>query len=169
MTDGLGLEGAYGATLERIKAQGRQESRLGMTALMWICYSERPLRVEELCQALAVEIGATDCNTDNVSSIRTVLSCCQGLVIVDREGSTVRLIHYTLQEYLISHRNLFQNPHSTIAETCLTYLNSHQVMALSDSRAQSTQHLPLLQCSSLCWGAHMKKEFSDGGKALALT
>ena len=114
MTYGLGLEDAYGTTLERIKAQGGQKSSLGMTALMWICHSERPLRAEELCQALAVEVGTIDCNTDKISSIRTVLSCCQGLVIVDKEGSTVRLIHYTLQEYLTSHRNLFLSPHSKL-------------------------------------------------------
>jgi len=140
MTDGLGLEDVYGATLGRIKAQGGQKSKLGMTALMWICHSERPLGAKELCQALAVEIGAIDCNADNISSIRTVLSCCQGLAMVDKEGSTVRLIHHTLQEYLTSHRNLFPSPHMAIAETCLTYLNSQQVMALSGSRIQSTQH-----------------------------
>src|SRR5437588_7812867 len=57
MTDGLGvgLGDAYGATLERIKAQGEEKSELAMTTLMWICYSERPLRVDELCHALAVE------------------------------------------------------------------------------------------------------------------
>jgi len=168
MTDGLGLEDAYGATLQRIRGQGGQRSRFGMTALMWICHSERPLRAEELCQALAVEIGATDCNTENVSSIRTVLSCCQGLVVVDKEGSTVRLIHYTLQEYLTSHRNLFQCPHSTIAETCLTYLNSQQIIALSDSRVQQSQRPPFLEYSSLYWGAHMRKELSNDGKTLAL-
>src|SRR5207302_2032714 len=73
-TDALGLADTYGATLERIKAQGDQKSRLGLTALMWICFSERPLRPAELCQALAVEIGSTDYNFGNVSSIRTVLS-----------------------------------------------------------------------------------------------
>jgi len=167
MTDGL-LEDAYGSTLQRISGQGGQKSRFGMTALMWICHSERPLRARELCQALAVEIGVTDCNTENVSSIRTVLSCCQGLVVVDKEGSTVRLIHYTLQEYLTSHRNLFQCPHATIAETCLTYLNSQQIIALSDSRVQQSQRPPFLQYSSLYWGAHMRRELSNDGKTLAL-
>src|ERR1700761_7540161 len=126
MTNGLGLEAAYGPTLERIRAQGDQRCKLGVMALMWICHSERPLRAEELCQALAIKIGATDCNAGNVFSIWTVLSCCQGLVVVDKQGSTVRLIHYTLQEYLTNDRNIFQSPHSTIAETCLTYLNSQQ-------------------------------------------
>ena len=168
MTDGLGLEAAYGPTLERIKAQGGQRCKLGVMALMWICHSERPLRAEELCQALAIKIGATDCNADNVSSIRTVLSCCQGLVILDKEGSTVRLIHYTLKEYLANDGNLFRSPHSTIAETCLTYLNSQQVMTLSGSGVQSIHHLPFLEYSSLYWGVHMKKELTDCGKILAL-
>ena len=33
MTDGLGLEDVYGATIERIKAQGGDKSRLGIVAL----------------------------------------------------------------------------------------------------------------------------------------
>ena len=168
MTDGLGLEDVYGATLERIKSQGGQKSRLGMTTLMWICHSERPMGAGELCRALGVEIGLAHCNDDNVPSMRTVLSCCQGLVVVDKEGSTVRLIHYTLQEYLTSHNSLSPSPHSTIAETCLTYLNSHKVMALSGPRVQKTQHPPFLEYSSLYWGAHLKKELSDSGKTLAL-
>ena len=168
MTAGLGQEDIYGPTLDRIKAQDRYKSRIGTAALMWICLSERQLGAEELCQALAVDIGSTDYNADDAPSIQTVLSCCQGFVVVDNGGSAVRLIHYTLREYLVSHRSFFQNPHSTIAETCLTYLNSEQVLALSGSHAQITQHSPFLQYSALYWGAHMKKELSDRGKALAL-
>ena len=168
MTNGSSLQDTYGATLDRIKAQGGQKFKLGMTTLMWICHSERPMGVEELCQALGVEVGLADCNEDDVPSMLTVLSCCQGLVIVDKEGSTVRLIHYTLQEYLTTHPNFFQSPHSTIAETCLTYLNSQQVMALSGTPDWPAQHPPFLKYSSLYWGAHMKKEPSDGGKTLAL-
>ena len=170
MTAGLGLEDTYGPTLDRIKAQGSYKSRLGTTALMWICHSERQLGAEELCQALAVDIGSTDHNSDNSPSIQTVLSCCQGFVVVDNEGSAVQLIHYTLQEYLTSQRNFFWSPHSTIAEACLSYLNSEQVMALSDSLIQSVhiQHSPFLEYSSLYWGTHMKKGPSDRGKTLAL-
>ena len=97
MTDGPGLGGVYGATLGRIKGQGGEKSRLGMAALMWISHSERPLKVDELCHALGVEIGSADLDGDNVPSIETVLGCCQGLVSVDKEASTVRLIHFTLQ------------------------------------------------------------------------
>jgi len=56
---GLGLGDAYSVTIQRIKAQGGDKSRLGMEALMWISHAERPLMADELCQALAVEAGST--------------------------------------------------------------------------------------------------------------
>ena len=57
MTRGLGLGDAYSVTMARIKDQGGEKARLGMSALMWISHSERPLNANELCHALAVEIG----------------------------------------------------------------------------------------------------------------
>ena len=58
ITDGLGLEDVYGATIERIRAQGGDKSRLGMEALMWISYAEVPLSPGALCHALAIELGS---------------------------------------------------------------------------------------------------------------
>ena len=133
MTDGSGLEGAYSATLDRIKGQGGGEAKLGMDTLMWIFHAERPLKPDELLHALGVEIGSPNLNSDNIPSIGTLLYCCQGLVAVDKEASTIRLIHTTLYEYLRAHPELFCTTHSTIAETCLSYLNSQQVKVLSSS------------------------------------
>ena len=117
MTDGLGLWDAYGKTLGRIKEQDGQKPRLGMAAIMWILHSERPLRVDELCHALGVEIGSPELDPGDVPSIMTLLACCQGLIVVDKEASTVRLIHFTLQEYLKAHPELFGRAHSTMAAT----------------------------------------------------
>jgi len=139
-----------------------------MAALMWISHSERPLRANELCHALAVEIGSPYLNTDNVLSIGTLPACCQGLVAIDKEASTVRLIHFTLQEYLWSHPDLFGTAHLTMAETCLSYLNSQEVKALPTSPFPDLQNTPFLEYSSLYWGVHAKKDLSDYAKLLAL-
>jgi len=193
MTSGLGLEDAYSETLSRIQGQGEEEARLGIATLMWISHSERPLKVDELCQALGVEIGSPDLNVDDIPSIGTLLVCCQGLVTVDKEASTVRLIHFTLQEYLRGHP-LFGRAHATMAEICLSYLNSYQVKALpdypshdlwgtpfpedSDSGSDSDSDIsetpafysgiPLLEYSSLYWGVHAKRDLSDCARLLAL-
>ena len=172
MTDGLGLGDVYGATIERIRAQGGHKSRLGMGALMWISYAEVPLSPDELCHALAIELGSTDFNASNVPSIMTLVSCCQGLITVDKEASTVRLIHFTLREYLSAHPDIFSRPHSTIAEICLTYLNSKQVKAfIANYRGTVYTHIgrnPFLEYCSRYWGVHAKKELSDCARSLAL-
>jgi len=124
--------------------------------------------VDELCHALAVDIGATDFDPENVPSIGTLLHCCQGLINVNKEASTVRLIHYTVQEYLCSYPGLPSKPHSILAETCLSYLNSQQVKSLVPRSPPDSQSLPFLKYSSRYWGTHAKRELSDHARALAL-
>ena len=165
MANGLG--DAYGATIQRIKAQEGDRARLGVAALMWISHSERPLKVDEICRALAIEIGSTDINTKNVPSIRTVLCCCQGLAVVDKVSLTVRLIHLTLKEYLPRHADLFDRPHSKMAEICLTYLNFHAIKGLSVGPSSDSSDTPFLEYSSLYWGTHMRMELSDHARHLA--
>jgi len=168
MESGLGLGDAYDATIGRIKAQGGDRARLGIAALMWISYSERPLNVDEICHALGVEIGSTDMNTNNVPSIRTVLSCCQGLSAVDEGSSSIRLIHFTLKEYLSHHAHWFDRAHSKMAETCLTYLNFRAIRDLSSTPSRELLGTPFLRYSSIYWGIHMQMEPSDRSRSLAL-
>ena len=122
ITEGLHSKDFYGATIERIKEQGGK-ARLGMAALMWISHSERLLQLDELLHALAMEIGSTDLNAENIPSVETLLSCGLGLLVVDKEASTVRLIHFSLQEHLNAFPDIFGPTHSIMAEICLTYLN----------------------------------------------
>ena len=88
--------------------------------------------------------------------------------MVKRDASTVRLIHFTLQEYLRTQLDLFGAAHSTIAEICLTYLNSQQVQAFSTNPSPDPQHAPFLEYSSLYWGVHAIRDLSDSAKLLAL-
>jgi len=66
MTLGNGLNDAYTATLARLKAQKGEKPVLGLKVLMWVAYSERPLRTQELCHALGVEIGSADPDPENI-------------------------------------------------------------------------------------------------------
>ena len=168
MIDGLGLGDAYGATIERIKSQGGGKWKLGMEASMWISHAERPLTVHELCDALAIEPpGSIDFNADNVPSIETLAGCCQGLITVDKEGSTVRLIHFTLQEYLSAHPDIFTRPHVAIAEVSLTYLNCGRAKAIS-TNTLSIPNRPFLKYRPMYRGVHAKREPSDCARSLAL-
>ena len=168
MKAGVKLGDAYGATMDRIKAQGVEKAKLALATLTWVCHSERALKVDELCHALAVVIGATDFDLENIPLISTLLGCCHGLITIDNEATTVRLIHHTVQEYLCTHPDLPSKPHSILAETCLTYLNSQQIKDLSFHSLPGHQSVPFLAYSSRYWGTHANKELSDHAQTLAL-
>ena len=91
---------------------------------MWVLYPEQPLRTQELCYALEVAIGSADLYPENVPALPTLLASFLGLITSKPASSTVRLVHFTLQEHHLSRDpTLFHSPRSTITEVCLTYLN----------------------------------------------
>ena len=168
MTQGNGLGDAYTATLGRLKAQKGNKSILGWKVLMWVLYSERPLRADELCHALGVETGSTDLNMENVLELRILVASCLGLVTVEASSSTVRLVHFTLQEHLLSNPTLVHSPHSAIAEVCLTYLNFRCVWDLSPTLWPAPATTPLLEYASVYWGRHTRRGMTENIKKLSL-
>ena len=168
ITQGSGLSDAYTATLTRLKAQKGNKSMLGLKVLMWVLYSERPLRTEELCHALGVELGSTDQDLENIPALRTLLASSLGLVTVEASSSTFRLVHFTLQEHLLSDSTLFHSSHSAIAEACLSYLNFQCVTDLSPVLDSAPTTMPLLKYASYHWGEHTRKGITENVKILAL-
>jgi len=168
MTTGCGLGDAYCATLDRIKAQSGGRARLGMAALMWISKSERPMSPDELCHVLGVRTWSTDPDPESNPSMQSLLASCFGLVMVNKEESSVRLVHFTLQEYLSSCPEMFQNPYASMAEACLTYLNFDCIRKLPSSLDSAIQKHPFLQYSSSYWGQYVRNEATEAVKSLAL-
>ena len=168
MARGNGLSDAYTATLARLKGQKGNKSVLGLKVLIWVVYSRRPLRASELCHALAVEFGSLDLDPKNVPALRTLLASCLGLVTIEASSSTVRLVHFTLQEHLLSNTTLFHSPHVAIAEVCLTYLNFRSVLDLLPTLSSAPSTMPLLEYSSLYWGKHLSMGMTENVKMLAL-
>jgi len=168
MTQGKGLGDAYTATLTRIKSQKGSRSSLGMEALMWISHSERPLKALELCQALGVERGEADQNSWNILAIETVLRCSLGLVTIEASSSTVRLVHFTLQEHLSNASSLFHSPHSIMAEICLTFLNFQCVRDLSTTLDSPPGAVFFVGYASCYWGTHARKGLGQRAESLAL-
>ena len=93
------LEEAYSGALERIDGQLAEDRSLARRSLCWISYAQRLLTTEELCHALAIELGDKTLNMDNVYEVEDIISVCAGLVAVDKDSSIIRLVHYTTQEY----------------------------------------------------------------------
>ena len=168
MTSGRGLNDVYGVTLDRIKGQSVGKSKFGMAALMWISRSKTPMSPGELCHALGVQIGSANPNLDSIPSMQTLLASCLGLVTLDGEESKVRLVHFSLQEYLNGSPEIFQNPYAVMAEICLTYLNFDCIRKLPPIPDSAPHKYPFLCHASYYWGHYARHETTDGVKSLAL-
>jgi len=166
-TTGVDIDNVYDRTLQRIREQKGSRSRLGMKVLMWVSHAERPLWIDELLHALAAEPGSTDLDPDNIPPQDTVLASCLGLAVVDKDTLRVRLIHYTLQEFL-SGPGVLPDAHKILGETCLTYLNYNEAKELPADNVLNLEGMPFLKYASLYWGEHARIELSDHAKSLAL-
>jgi len=168
VANGLGFQDAYSTILDRIGQQGGSKAKLGMAALMWAFRCERPLRSEELRYALGVELGAEDFTIDNVPSLRTILGCTLGLVTIEKNTSTVRLLHFTLRHYLEQRPTIFVTAHSMMAETCLTYLNYRSIRALPANPDKTLGTTPFLEYATCFWGTHAGSGVTEPVKSLSL-
>ncbi|KFY84554.1 hypothetical protein V500_09211 [Pseudogymnoascus sp. VKM F-4518 (FW-2643)] len=114
---------AYTEAMERIEGQLADSQELAKQALGWITCSKRPLTTLELQHALAVEIGQSSLDEDNLPEIDDVVSVCAGLVTIDEGSGIIRLVHYTTQEYFErTWTSWFHSAQNDITEACVTYL-----------------------------------------------
>jgi hypothetical protein len=120
--------------------------------------AKRPLTVEELQVALAVEPGTQQLDEEIFLDIKRILAVCAGLVIVEKKSSVVRLVHHTTQEYQDSiQAKEFQDAQTEITQTLLA------VLAFDGYPDQSWNHWrttppPLIEYSqhlpcAYCWAA----------------
>jgi hypothetical protein len=73
--------------MERIKRQPGDlpGPKLARMVLSWITFAMRPLTTSELQHALAVEIGASELDEENLPDPEDMVSVCAGLVTIDEE------------------------------------------------------------------------------------
>ncbi|UKZ74798.1 hypothetical protein TrVFT333_002468 [Trichoderma virens FT-333] len=111
----------YQGAMERIEQHAPGWKELAKEVLSWVTHARRPLKKPELEHALAVELGKSEIEQDMLPHLMVEL--CAGLVTVDEESNTVRLVHYTAQEYFERTRtHWFPDAESEITRICVTYL-----------------------------------------------
>ena len=136
---------------------------------MWVSCSKRPLSLDELRHALAVKSGMKSLDTRRLRPLKTLVDVCAGLVIVEEESKTVRLIHYTLQEFLQSHLGRVGNANIHMAQVCLEYLlfdDFVREIRSRDELERLRQTMPFLSYAANHWGHHVSGELSESAEII---
>jgi hypothetical protein len=102
--------------------------------LLWVAYSETPLTLVEIADAIVVEPRCNELDPDErLVDPTDILEMCGSLVMIAQETTGeqhVRLSHYSVKEYLASGRiragrlsglvKSLKNAQKVITEVCLT-------------------------------------------------
>lgn len=141
------LDKTYERMLENIPSVLTQYAR---KILLLLCFSERPLTVEEIIDAIAVDIETGFDPQMRCNDMQDILQICQGLVEVFEDTHNflpaykIRIAHFSVQQYLFSkqleeHQTLSAmhlkdvDAQADIAQICLKYLLDDAVLSCHQS------------------------------------
>lgn len=114
---------AYEEALNRVNSQMEGQRELANRILILIAYAYEPLSVLELREALSIDPGSVRFDSEAMPDLEDLTDHCAGLVVVDEQRGVVRLVHYTLQEYLDRIRDeKLPGGHRLFTEICMSYL-----------------------------------------------
>ncbi|KAF5317186.1 hypothetical protein D9611_003778 [Ephemerocybe angulata] len=149
----------YTSSLERILALPPTRSALALRMIGWIARAERRLRISEALHALAYEADTDDIDEDNIPSSRLVLQACVGLVYLEKETSTLKLIHETAYQFFRDVPQL-RNIETDIATTSIGYLSLPTLSSpCTDIATLLQRHAskPFLAYAARFWGIHGRR------------
>lgn len=155
----------YQTTMLRIEGYDIiDDAAFAKLVLSWITYAERPLTTLELRHALAVEVGQSYLDKENMVSDDQM--SCAGLIVVDREYGIVRFAHHTIQQYFQrTGIDWFPNAKSDIAKVCITYLSFDTFetgFCSTEEDFQARLQLnPLYDYAARNWGHHARTASED--------
>lgn len=119
------MHDAYEDAIERIESQNKGDRALAKQVLSWMTYAKQLLTVNGLQHAIAVEVETPELDMEFAPPNEDTITVCAGLLILDQESNSVRLVHYAAQEYLENIRSSWlPEAQEYIPKTCLTYLSS---------------------------------------------
>ena len=142
-----------------------------MRILSWITHAKKPLSVDELRYGLAVEYNDDDddegdlegIDEENLLSPGSLVDVCAGLVVIDSTSQTIRLVHFTTQEYFDKERlHLFKGAEVDISRACLTYLSHSFGKGFPNPQiaTKALQSHPFFNYAICHWFLHVGKVLS---------
>ncbi|KIX03048.1 uncharacterized protein Z518_06598 [Rhinocladiella mackenziei CBS 650.93] len=127
------LDETYNRVLQGLKSTGQLQDTI--KALRWLCFSDRPLKLVEVVEILAIENGDEggffpEERLPDSKDVMVIFSSLISLNTIDEESNEIQiqLAHFSVKEFLLSDRCTLRSDfrpticHSVIAEGCLHYL-----------------------------------------------
>ncbi|KAL6696840.1 ankyrin repeat-containing domain protein [Trichoderma pleuroticola] len=156
------LSKAYHKAMERIQQQKGDLPADAMTILAWVVKSKKPLSLGTLRLILAIDVEKSKIDEDNLPTADHVTQACAPLVVVESETQTVRLTHYTIQEYFErSNDTWIESSQKLIATTCTSYLSFSSIRSVFQN--QDDDEGDFHSYATEFWAYHTEEALSAQG------
>ncbi|KAH7198957.1 uncharacterized protein B0J16DRAFT_360560 [Fusarium flagelliforme] len=156
----VSLNATYSDALDRIYRQALEAVALAEAVLFWIVCAKRSFTILELQQIYATQDlpDDTGLEEDDLPDADILTSVCGGLIMVDSDSQTVRLVHYTAQQYFEQFQTeKLMQARASIANISLKYLTlpnfSSGVCTTDRDMAQRLDKYPFIDYAAKYWGA----------------
>ena len=152
------MDNVYNRIIDSIRNQPQANKKHAFRALSWIGYATRTLTAQELLVAICVETEQYQLNDRNMCTLGALLDICNGLV-ADGDGQAVRLVHFSVRNYLDRHGVIPEEVKETYrAITCSTYLSFDKLKEhCSYQNFNELESLPFLNYAANNLTFHLSK------------
>lgn len=153
----------FRAVLGRIEKLKYSKRKIVSQVLSWLLCADRPITVDEVRHALAIDCTAGTFDDATVPPDHQLTSFCAGIVVIDQTQGVLQLVHDSIREHLRESSLLTEDPHGEISLQCLTYitLKRFEKSTTTDCN-ERLQNYPLFQYAADTWFAHFKKAKQKG-------
>ena len=158
------LDVIYEQALHRLQSQAEEDVELAELVLFWVVCARRPLTVLELQQmyAMATLPEGETLEEDDLPDGDILTSVCGGLIVGSAEPNSIRLVHYTAQQYFERvYEDRLPMERSRITRIALAYLRlpnfSGGVRETDDSMSDALRRYPFLTYAAHYWGSDVSE------------
>ena len=140
-----GLGNTYKRILTKI-SDSYSKVALAQKVFQWATVAKRPLHVEELKEAVAIDPNDETWDEDKFPHEDLMLESCRGLIIKDEDDGTVHFAHHTVRQYLTGGLATKVDPLFEVAVESANVLAGHACVAylcFSDFESQITLRAPM--------------------------
>ena len=123
----------YERALLRITKLRQSQSDVAQKMFRWAAAARRPLSLEEMREAIAIEPCQPSFNSGKlVNNVEHMVSWAGNLLVLDEEEDTIQFAHHSVQEYLetqcadprlVRYHFTLEDANRDAGEVCVTYLN----------------------------------------------
>ena len=120
------MTATYERICQKIAHRSLRQRSLAERIFNWTICARRPLRFEELKEAIAIDPDDVSWDSKKIPAEtdgKRFLCVCGNLAVYHERDNTVRLAHHTVEKFFVEHKRDLLKTDAIIGEICLTYLS----------------------------------------------